>query len=38
MGDKYYTKHRKKKPKRTSKEIREDRIKRNKDKRIERGY
>ena len=28
MGDKYWKKHRKKKPKRTPKEIEEDRIKR----------
>jgi len=30
MGDKYYTKHLKKNPKRTPEQIKEDRIKRNK--------
>ncbi len=38
MGDKYYSKHLKKNPKRTPEEIKEDRIKRNKDKKKERGY
>ena len=38
MGDKYYTKHLKKNPKRTPEQIEKDRIKRNKDKKKIRGY
>ena len=38
MGDRYYSKHQKKKPKRTDQEIKDDRMKRNKDKKNKRGY
>ena len=38
MGDKYYTKHQRKNPKLTPEQIRRRRIKRNKDKKKERGY
>ena len=38
MGDRYYTKHIKKNPKRTPEQIEEDRIKRNEDKKKIRGY
>lgn len=34
MGDKYHTKHKKKNPKRTKEQIKEDRIKRNKHKEV----
>ncbi len=38
MGDKYWRKHQRKNPKRTEEEIKEDRMKRNKDKKNKRGY
>ena len=38
MGDRYYNKHQKKNPKLTPEEIKDRRMKKNKDKKKERGY